>query len=560
MGNSVMLNGIEYAGEQIAYKDSTYELVSKVAYLIGVPLRIFQNEHEPPKIEIYNRLEQDKNARIIRNLCIIRTAIERNYRKINDIMRMEYRGLLSMPEIIPASSMQQLSNDGISFIKKSSTKLCHHIIEINRLISDRINNCKSLFPIWINWAYIKELFIMPNGLTEDGTKDAADIYYASLSYYPYQMYINWVPMDEGNVLYNDKKFATLLYQWHCDAFTEYSKVSDAGAFVKNNIYDFIDDSEKTVLVVDCENSDPYKLCATLKNLDYEVMQKITAIILFDDVHTATAWRILENYTRIPVEHIMIERIKQNKSLVDIKLTARACQEHYQKQVDSFVIVSSDSDYWGLISSLPDARFLVMIEREKCGPDMKAALAESGIFYCYLDDFYSGNSEDIKKNALFKEMYRWIDNSRRQLVFAVLLDREVVRVAGFQLIEHDIHGVLEGLIVLSGFRGIDHFEQSSKVFLVVGCLVPDVADESCVVELFRLDPEIFAGLIAVSLRIDDDRIDQLEDVLLTADVAERVVVHGFPEIDGVQRLDDIAALFEHLAALHQHRTLRVGDNV
>lgn len=108
MGNSVMLNGIEYAGEQIAYKDSTYELVSKVAYLIGVPLRIFQNEHEPPKIEIYNRLEQDKNARIIRNLCIIRTAIERNYRKINDIMRMEYRGLLSMPEIIPASSMQQL--------------------------------------------------------------------------------------------------------------------------------------------------------------------------------------------------------------------------------------------------------------------------------------------------------------------------------------------------------------------------------------------------------------------------------------------------------------------
>lgn len=69
MGNSVMLNGIEYAGEQIAYKDSTYELVSKVAYLIGVPLRIFQNEHEPPKIEIYNRLEQpamdlsrDKNA------------------------------------------------------------------------------------------------------------------------------------------------------------------------------------------------------------------------------------------------------------------------------------------------------------------------------------------------------------------------------------------------------------------------------------------------------------------------------------------------------------------
>ena len=76
-------------------------------------------------------------------------------------------------------------------------------------------------------------------------------------------------------------------------------------------------------------------------------------------------------------------------------------------------------------------------------------------------------------------------TRRQFVFAVLLDRKVVRIAGFQLIEHDIHGVLEGLIVLSGFRGIDHFEQSSKVFLVVGCLVPDVTDEGCIVQLFRL---------------------------------------------------------------------------
>ena len=61
--------------------------------------------------------------------------------------------------------------------------------------------------------------------------------------------------------------------------------------------------------------------------------------------------------------------------------------------------------------------------------------------------------------------------------------------------------------------------------------------------------------ASSLRVDDDRIDQLEDVLLTADVAKRVVVHGFSEIDGVQRLDDVAALFKHFAALHQHRTLR-----
>ena len=32
------------------------------------------------------------------------------------------------------------------------------------------------------------------------------------------------------------------------------------------------------------------------------------------------------------------------------------------------------------------------------------------FLSLIHIFYSGNSEDIKKNALFKEMYRWIDNS------------------------------------------------------------------------------------------------------------------------------------------------------
>ena len=52
----------------------------------------------------------------------------------------------------------------------------------------------------------------------------------------------------------------------------------------------------------------------------------------------------------------------------------------------------------------------MIEREKCGPDMKAAMANSGIFYCYIDDFYSGNSDDIKRNALFTELYRYLDDA------------------------------------------------------------------------------------------------------------------------------------------------------
>lgn len=398
--------------ERITYKDSTYEIVSKVAYLIGVPKRIFENEHEPPQMDVYRQLDLDKNARIIRHLCIVRTSIERNFKYINDKMRTEFKSILSLPQFVPAESINQLSADGINFVKKSSTQLSGHIVEINRIISDRINNCKNLFPLWLNWQYIRELFLMPDGLREESTKDAAAVYYNGLSFYPYQMYINWIPQDEGNILYSDKKFVTLLYQWHLDEFTDLGKVSDAGSFIKGNIYDFIDEGEKVVIVVDCENVDPYKLSATLRGLSHNYTDKIASIILFDDIHTSSGWDLLERFTTIPVEHIEIERVKQDKSLVDMRLAMRVGQEFYENTVDSFVLVSSDSDYWALISSLPKARFLVMVEHDKCGPDLKAALAEHGIFYCYLDDFYSGNSEELKTQALFREMHLYMERAVR----------------------------------------------------------------------------------------------------------------------------------------------------
>ena len=89
------------------------------------------------------------------------------------------------------------------------------------------------------------------------------------------------------------------------------------------------------------------------------------------------------------------------------MALRVSQEFYEKKVDSYILVSSDSDYWALISSLPKAHFLVMVEHDKCGPDLKNALAEHGIFYCYLDDFYSGDSEDLKQRAIFREISTYL---------------------------------------------------------------------------------------------------------------------------------------------------------
>ena len=49
----------------------------------------------------------------------------------------------------------------------------------------------------------------------------------------------------------------------------------------------------------------------------------------------------------------------------------------------------------------------MIEHEKCSVDMKNALAASGVFYCYTDDFYSGDTQTLKTKVILKEMYKYI---------------------------------------------------------------------------------------------------------------------------------------------------------
>ena len=394
---------------------NTYEIVSRVAYLLGVPVHIFENEHEPPKKEIYDTLSHDKSARIVRELCRLRTAIERNFGAINKEINFHYRSLTSMPELVPQDAVMSLMNDGISLFTKK-LPLVQYIIELNRYINDRINNVRHLFPIWLCWDYLRDIFIMPDGLTEGGTKIAAEQYYGARYCYPYQMYMNWPVCQAGNILYHDKRFVTLLYEWNCDRFTDMSKVSRVDNITKSSIYEFLGASRKTVMVVDCENSDPYDLCAALEGLEQEQLEKISKIILYDDVHSSVAWKTLENYTHIPVEHILIQRVKENKSLVDIRLTTGVCREFYGNGADSFIVVSSDSDYWGLISAMPEARFLLMIEHEKCGPDLKEALRQQGIFYCYIDDFYScGAGSRLKIDVLHRELHRYLqDNIRLNL--------------------------------------------------------------------------------------------------------------------------------------------------
>lgn len=419
--------------EKTDYKNHAYNITSIFGYLIGIPIDEFNKEDNPAmSLEVYKKLSNNNNARIIRNLCLVRTALERFYLPIAESLRSSLKNIDSMPEYIPSKAVWDLHSDGISLVK-SHHEVDLYIIEINKLIANRIANVKSVFPEWIKWDYLKELFIMPNGYTKEGIKEEGNFYNSNRNRYPYQVYMNWPVDDVGNILYCDEKFVTLLYEFHEDFFFDKSLVRNAGDLTVGSINDFLEEAKTAVFVVDCENSNPVKLASVLGGLTDEQKMRIKEVLLFDSHYTTEGWSLiseseeetskqaaedenlfdwdsLELTAGIKMEHIVVDRLLESKSQVDMTLAVRTTQEVYKNNVDSVVLVSSDSDYWAMIKNLEDVKFLVMLEREKTSPKIKESLDSKGIKHCFLDDFYTGVSYSIKTDTLKKYVQTFFDNN------------------------------------------------------------------------------------------------------------------------------------------------------
>ena len=380
----------------------TKTLVSTIGYLIGVNYDKLVSNYGDTESELLQSLSSDRPATIIRYLNRLKTSLMKNFKKTDLEIKNNLKNLDRLDWFNP-DEIKQLEEWGIPIII-ANHKAGAYVEDISQLLTNNIDNCKHLFEDWINFDYIKGLFCIPKQRKGDFFKNEFTKYMTYRAWYPFAMYIYWEPEDAGNILLNDAKFLDILYKQHNDTFTDRSKTKNVGEEVKKSIYDFIREAEKVSLVVDCENSDVFKLYSVLKNLDPDELAKINKIILYDDYHTTRIWNILHKHIQIPIEHIDVERVTDRKSLVDIRLTAGVCKAYYTENVDSFILVSSDSDYWGLISSVPDAKFLVMYEYNKCGYEIKQALAEKEIFSCSIDDFCSsGNTVDFKRSILFASL-------------------------------------------------------------------------------------------------------------------------------------------------------------
>ena len=339
----------------------TKEVVTTIAYMIGVRMSALTASYGECA-ELIDKLKADR------------------FKKTDDLIRFELKNLHNI-EWYDHDNIKQLEKWGFTIIQANSRSE-KYMQEFTRLINENIDKCSRLFYDWLNWEYIRDLFFVPKYNKNGVMKQEFTKYMANIEHYPFQMYIHWQPADVGSIVYSDRKFLKIIYGQHNDSFTDYTKYRDADDETRNNIYNFIDSAEKTAIAVDCENSNPYKLYSVLKGLNPEELAKIEKITLY---------------------HIEIDRVTDRKSLVDVRMTASVVTDFYRDGITSFIIVSSDSDFWGLIESLPKAKFLVMYEYEKCGTAIKNALAQHGIYYCAIDDFCTAGTEDMKRAVLFAEL-------------------------------------------------------------------------------------------------------------------------------------------------------------
>lgn len=380
------------------YRQNTCEIASKVAYLAGARKSVFENPNTSVELSVYEKMDRFQDCRIVRALSILRKEINCNFRNIDQQMSYEMKNLHTIDATKDA--VKQLRNDGVDIVK-ANVRADYYPPVINQKMTQYIDRCKPFFPEWIEFEYIRNLFVFKK--MDKKAKSYFDEYMANINRLPYQVCINWHFTDDrevGNLLQSDQKFLSRLYEQFGDRFTHYSTVHYESVATRMTLERFADEHDKIVMVIDSENSDPLKVCAALQSLGDNLRSHLVKAILYNDVNSSSCWTLLNQFTNITIEHIMTERVLTHKSLVDATLIVGVCREYYENHVSAFLLVSSDSDFIALIRNLPEADFLFMIEDEKTSDITLEELETNDISYCSLDEFNNGgNAFLLKKTAL-----------------------------------------------------------------------------------------------------------------------------------------------------------------
>ena len=392
--------GLVIDKDRSTFRNRTKEIALTISFLLGISEESINKRIETPEeyLKIKEVLEKDQDAVAIRHLNNVRSNLMLDFKNVSRSLRnitVDYKPLDKLE--LFEEDFKILKTLGVTNII-GGYDVNEYIRRVNNEILKRVDKLERFFPEWVKFKNIKSLFIMPNNIEEESKK-----FQSNQSTYPFQRYLFWSdPMERGYILASDSDILSVAYHNCGEIFLDYSKVTDASDATKRGISEFIELGNKVQIFVDGENVDPYMFASAITGLaDYEI-QKINKIVVYYDNRFSTkAWLYLKHFVcEIEVETIGVERISENKSLVDHKLVAGVSKAVYKENADRIILASSDSDFWSVIDSIEDAKFMVMIEQEKSGFDFKSLLRENDVFYCYMDKF-----KTIDDNRFFKMVFR-----------------------------------------------------------------------------------------------------------------------------------------------------------
>lgn len=395
--------------EKAQFNNYSKDIALLIGYLLGVKDEFL--DKIPVEAEAYyslkDKLDKNESARAIRTLNNIRSNLMLMFKKVSQTIRvssLDFKPIYKMEEF--EDDFKELRRLDIH-ITTGRPDINEYLTLINKEILKRIDNIKVLLPDWVDFSHIRFMFNMPSNIKPESEK-----FQANQGCYPYKRYFYWTkPEEMGNILLSDVKLLEVLYQNNGGWFEDYSKVTDASDLVKDNITEFINNGRKIQIFIDGENVDPYRFASAIDSLKDHEIDKIDKItVYYDNMYTSRAWTMLKHFTfDIEVEAVGVDRIKEDKSLVDHKLVAGVSKAVYADGVDSIMIASSDSDFWSVIEDV-QANYLVMVEQEKCGHDFKSVLREHDVFYCYLDRFMTSEDNKFFKIVFKKELENVINTS------------------------------------------------------------------------------------------------------------------------------------------------------
>lgn len=392
------------------------------AYLLGMELSKYDISFVD-HFEIPNEVENNDDAMILRNLCMLRNNFLNSYDVIDSFFTTTLRNIIEAPEVNQnCVKYLEAANINLRITNATSADYIRHLSNLINEYARKVSN-SDLLPKWATsvlrdcYCNIFTVSKRTSGMTLSKTYERFRLKY------PYQLFVGFnISEYQHNLLYRDSTLFTNIQELSgIEDVTSYDRFLMTGNSdfesddnktrgtysvtreeASDSFSDFLSNSSKILIIVDCENTHVDTVVAVVNEVSRSnIKGNKYKIVLVDDERCPADWEIIKLFTNFEVEHIEMHRLKSQKSTVDMRLALIAQREVLKNNIDGVVLVSSDSDYFCLMESMQETddfnSFFVIFEGDRVGEGYLSRLNKWGIgsmpaSYLDINDFVAEKSK------------------------------------------------------------------------------------------------------------------------------------------------------------------------